>query len=418
MKRVLLTILILGGIGLILRLFINFFTNSHDISYSLVSADRQKYFITEKFLKEDNIHTYSFTVKNKKDIYSFSYQSNLNKQTNIISDIKYYKENNLKCIFPIYKQNYTSDISCLLDNKQVSYSYLQQINNKDINKIIAKLKKDKYDSLSWKIKNTKKNYNLISVYENNIPDNYIYTVWYYKGIYIINNEKTIKKQLLEKDKYDNDLAMLVGKFYVVVKTDDDTKDFSYHKLITYNIKDGSKKAVNLDDTWSHNTYINGISKEKLYVTDMDKKIQYSFDPQSGKIEQIGNEDIGYKKIENEEVVKASSEVVKKKTPSNDTITNKKITSLYGNVEIKKYRNDYYFKTERGAVYKIINNQYNKPIKLFEFKDLKEWKVKSDAITFINKDTIYMYTDTYGLRPIIIDKELNYNYHNIYDFMKK
>ena len=80
--------------------------------------------------------------------------------------------------------------------------------------------------------------------------------------------------------------------------------------------------------------------------------------------------------------------------------------------------NYYFKTKDGVVYEIINDDFDHPIKLFQFNDLVEWNVKYGVISGISKNTLYTYTNRNGLRPVIVNNELIYNYKNICDFMKK
>ncbi len=415
MKKILKIIFLLGVLFLVYQLFLIFFINEHSVSYSIVAKDKRKYFIDENFKKVDDDYIYSFTIKDKKKVYTFSYNKDLNKQEEIISDIKYYKSNNLECIYPIYKKNNTSDMACLLNNRQVSYSYLKQVNNKDLDKIINKLKKDNYKSSSWESSDSSRKYNTIRVYEKNIPGDYIYTVWFYKGIYIVNNKNTIEKELLQKDKYENNLSMLTGKFYVTFNTDLSASDLEYSQFILYNIKDGGRSEIDLENKFSLNTYINGVYDNMLYITDNDNKKQYVLDPNKQSIKEVGDKDIGFKALKNNKLINIRTN---KDNIFYDSVSNKNITKLYGDVEVKKYREDYYFKTGDGEVYKVINQEYKNPIKLFQFPDIKEWKVKDNAISFVVGDTIYIYTDVYGLRPIIIDKELNYNYKNIYDFMKK
>ena len=173
--------------------------------------------------------------------------------------------------------------------------------------------------------------------------------------------------------------------------------------------------MKLKNNLSVNTYINGNYKNNLYITDNDIKTQYKIDPNKKEVKKVGNKHSGFKTFNNN---KLSITRRNKNNIFNDNVKNKEITKLYGNVIIKKYNSNYYFKTKDGKVYEIINNNYHNPILLFKFIGLDDLKIKDDAISFISDNTIYTYTDKYGLRPIIINNEMRYNNKNIYDFIKE
>ena len=98
-------------------------------------------------------------------------------------------------------------------------------------------------------------------------------------------------------------------------------------------------------------------------------------------------------------------------------SNKKITKLYDTTDIKKNRDDYYFMTEDGSIYRVIDEDYEHPILLCQFDDIKEWQVHDDGVSFIVGDTLYLYTDDYGLKPILVNPEFVYNSQNIYHFIR-
>lgn len=393
---------------LVFQFIVNLFIKTHDVDYSIITDDNS-YNISEYY----NENGYYFNVSDKyKKKFSFYYNESFNKQEKIISDIKYYKTDDLICIFPIYKKNKTGSLSCVLNNEQVSYSYLKQINNTSVLNIVEKLKSLGYDSDEWNYSEEKKAKDSIYVYNKNIDDNYLYTIWFYKGIYIINNKEVIKKQLLDFDSYENKLSRLVGKYYVTFNTDK-KNNYQYYEIMTYNIQDGGKKIIELENV-SLNVYINGVYNNKMYFTDTDNKVQYVVDPYESSIKKLDTF-MYYSdgKLETSDKNKFfDSEKIFSEFVSNDKISDK-----YGNVEIKKYRDNYYFKTDDGKIYEVVNNNYSSPILLFKFEDLVEWDVKYGVVSGVSKDTLYTYTNNSGLRPVIVNKELIYNYNNIYDFMK-
>lgn len=137
MKKLLLIILSLGLFFCCFQFIINLFLKEHNINYSLISNDN-KYSIKEYYV--DN--TYYFNIKDKyKNIYNFYYNKYYNNMDQIINKILYYKNKDLSCILPVYNKSDYNDLYCIYKNKQVSSSYLKQINNDSFNNIINKVKR-------------------------------------------------------------------------------------------------------------------------------------------------------------------------------------------------------------------------------------------------------------------------------------
>lgn len=414
MKKLIQIIIILALFAFCYQIVVIFFINDHEKSYSIASLDDRKYTILESYQKEKDDHYYDFFVTSGKDIYSFSINHDFGKQDQVIDDIKYYKSGKVQCIFPIYKRDATAEVSCQLNGNQVSYSYLRQIGNQDIEVIISKLKKEGYDSPQWKDSNKKETVGLISTYPKHMLDDYIFTVWNYKGIYIIRNNKVEKKEFLDMDHYENNLSMISGKYYVTFSTDHVENQLNYRELIIYNLQDGGKTQLELDVELSKNSYFNGASEGLLYITDVDHKKQYTLDPAKKKI----REQQEFKVVNNHALVDAGPDFFDRLQVDSLLVENKNITKLYGDVEIKKNRDDYYFKTKDGKLYRIIQNNYKYPILICQFSDIKDWKVKENGVSLLTGDTIYFYSDHNGLKPIIVSNEFKYNYKNIYDFIRE
>ncbi len=411
MKKYIKISIIIIIILIIVELVINAFTNKKSSTYNIFDGNK-RYKIEQNYKKIANNNIFSFTVKLKKDTYNFSYNKNFSKKTQIIKNIKYYKKNNLECILPKYSDNSISDLYCLLDKKQVSYSYLEQTNNKDLKDIVKQIKNKKLNKLhsdnSLLVK-----YKNISYYKNNINKNITYSIWYYKGLYSINNDNGKYQKILKKDKYENTLSMLVDKYYIVFNTDNTNHKLFYKELFIYDIEDNKLSTIKLNKELSIDTYINGVYDNKLYITDVDALVQYSINPKNKKVEEIGSIDNGFYTVNNNNLVPGKL----KNNIFSTTITNNNIGKLYKTNSIYKSLNSYYFISDDGF-YQIINNDYKNPIKLFNFPSIKEVKIKDGYISFIVDDTIYLYSDGVGLRPVIKDSELKYNYKNIYDFWKK
>ena len=178
---------------------------NHNVTYKV-----DNYTIEESFYINKD-HYYDFIIKNNKKIYTYTKQENFNKQEKVITKIKTYKSNNLSCIIPIYKKETNNDIYCNLDGVQTSNYYL--LENKDFNKILKQAKKYKVNIPQ--IENTKTHYKNINVYQKNISQNHKYMIWNYKGLYIMDSEDIKYQKFLDYDLYDNIMATVVDKYYVL-----------------------------------------------------------------------------------------------------------------------------------------------------------------------------------------------------------
>ena len=71
--------------------------------------------------------------------------------------------------------------------------------------------------------------------------------------------------------------------------------------------------------------------------------------------------------------------------------------------------------EDNKIYKKLGDN---TILLLELEDIKEWYIENNEVIILQEDTIYSYNDQNGLRKIVENSELKYNYHNIYKIGKK
>ncbi len=355
----------------------------HNFTYKI-----NKYNVDEHFYKK-NGHHYELIITNKKENYTYTIDKNLSKQKRIIKDIKVYKKNNLKCIIPIYKKDVDKNIYCNLDNIQVSNDYLLKTNNEDFNKIIKKVKIKLPSS-----NNKKKKYKKIFVYNKNINNNNFY-IWNYKGIYILNNTNKYVK-ILDYDLYDNLMSCVVDKYYVLFEN---TSVNGIENIYYY---DSIKNKINLfklKEKLDKDSYINGVVNNLIYVTDRRNKKEYTIDIRKKKITEIDDEQSSYIVFNNSK---------KKKLSKSDYFMKDQIFD-YSNSNYKYFIED-------NKIYKQLKSKKNKTL-LLELNDIVEWKVVDDEIIILVDNTIYYYSDDTGLRKILENNELRYNYKNIYNIGK-
>ena len=149
MKKVFPILLVLFAFTLIIQYVVNMLINEHLVEYS-IKTDDNTYFIKESFRYINDESFYDFTIRDDNELfYTFSLNDDFNKQEEVITDIKFLTSGKLQCIFPLYKRHKSGNLSCIYDGKQVSHSYLRQINNNDILVLTKQLKDEGYDHASW-----------------------------------------------------------------------------------------------------------------------------------------------------------------------------------------------------------------------------------------------------------------------------
>lgn len=396
------------------QLIINFFITQYITEYSIVGDDNL-FDITEKFYSKNN---YDFIINDKEsDKYIISDKYDFNKQKGVIKDIAYYSDENVKCILPIYKRERIGNISCLYENSQVDYSYLIT-NNYPTDKMLNKFKKYGYKvDKRIDLDSPTKEYNLensssIFVYENNIYENFTYAIWNYNGIFFINKDKTIEKKYFDDDLYDNSNSRIIGKYYMIF----DFNDTSLNDIYFVNMEDYGKNSIYLKNGLHNNMYINGVYNNKLYITDLKDKVEYALNPYKADFEIVG-QDKEFLILNNNELQKISKKDYFSSKYYFNSINVEKINKKFGNVDIIESGNYYYFMKD-NIFYKQNKDYSGLFIKLFKFDEVTDWKVVDNDIIFTVGDTLYLFTERYGIKPIARNNEFKYNYKNICNLYKK
>lgn len=376
--------------------------------------------IHEEFKVTNGKHNYSFSVSDDKtkNVYLFDFIHNYHKQDSVIEDIKFFEYDDLACIFPIYKKGSSRDVICNYKGEQVSYSYLKQVDNDHIDDVVSTLKSEGYRSDSWKSNQTFENVNGYQIYRNNVPENIVFTMWFYRGFYRIARDGIEEKNFLNDDCYENNRSYLVNQFLFSIDTDD-KGTLGYTDFYIFDILNGGKVNLDFEEQLSKNMYFNGVYKGKLYYTDLDKKKQYSLEPGNESIKEVGNVNDGFKMVEKDSLVDVSAkDFLEDKVYFEGEVQNEELETLYGAKEIRKENDIYYFLTDEGFLYKVYATDIEHPILLLQFDSISEWLVKEGNLMIVSHDMLYFYHDELGLLPIVKNNELNYNYKNICNFIIK
>lgn len=424
MKKCFPIIFIISILVLLMQLLVNFLISEKTANYTLVVDEKKEYLINESLSVDDGVSYYDFLVKDVSDrVYSFSVSRDFNKQTEVVKDIKEYSQGNVTCIFPVFKRDEYGHLSCIRDGKQISYSALKQSGDTNISSIVENLKEFGYSNPEWTDYSTdttrlEVGTRGIDYYKKNLLDDYVFLMWRYRGLYILNTNKPYISSFMSYDHYENDYSALVDNYYISADFKDNNKKVD--ELVSVNIANKARTLIILPAKTSESFYYNGVYDGKLYLTDPTVGKQYAVDPKKETAEVVGTTDTYFLMLKDGKLEEVDSkEFLKENQYFRDSVVVKEITDKYGSsTDIRKFRKFYYFKTSDGSVYKSHVDAPTDAVLLFKFEGLTEWKVRNGDIMAIVGDTMYFYSDDYGLLPIAKNSELTYNFKNIGDFWKE
>lgn len=391
-KIILFVILIIIVLFQVKKIFIN----KYQIEYSI-----NNYLVKEKYYKKE-YHYYDLDISNKENNYLFTISHNFNKNKHIIKEIKTFKSNKLVCVLPVYKKKVDNNIIyCNLNGEGVSTSYLEESNNKDYQKIKKKIKK--YNVLLPTSDEYKEEYKKVSVYKRNLLDNHVYYLWDYKGLIVIDSDNNKYHKILDEDLYDNVVATTVNGYYVLFLNDSVR---GIDNIYYYDYKKNKVKVMKIKRLLSSDIYINGVVDNLIYVTDKRNKKEYSIDIKREKIKEVDSEQTKYIVYKNGEVSYLSK---------SDFLMNEQYFNgfnTFSGKEVWEDGNVFYYQVG-DKIYRAYKSKKNKSTLLLELDNIDAWEVREGEVFLLKDDTLYSYTDSFGLRKIIKTNELKYNYQNIY-----
>ena len=192
------------------------------------------------------------------------------------------------------------------------------------------------------------------------------------------------------------MSCVVDKYYVLFEN---TSVNGIENIYYYNSENYKLNVFKLKEKLDKDSYINGVVDNLIYVTDRRNKKEYTIDIKHKKIKEIDNDQTKYITYKNNK---------KKELSKSDFLIKDQIFD-YSNSNYKFFIKD-------NKIYKKLRGKKD-DILLLELNDIVEWKVINDEIIILVDNTIYYYSDDTGLRKILENDELRYNYKNIYNIGK-
>lgn len=399
-KMVFLFLLIFLSIKLILYIT----TTNKKVEYDVLG--KIDFHVVEEYNKDTN---YYIEISYKKYKFSFINDTNYHKKMKIIKDIEYFKNKDVFCVYPVFKDDASLEMLCNKEGKYYSYYSLKE--DPSVLKFVQALKKKGYTFEDYEESDKYEEYNHIKVFRNNRRKEDKIILWNYTGIDIIGDEYHTFK-LSNRDIYNNKLWSLVGNYYISPSYED---KFSFDKMIEIDLDKGKKKEIKLDKEVSFDSYINGIHDDFIYIMDKDYLSQYSYNYKKHTFLEVGNkENNGVYYHNNKKEIINIYDLAKKELSFTNDIHLKEMDKLFTIKEKYKYLNRYYFITEDNSVYSLYEKNLTEPIFLFKMEDIREVEIVGDSVYFIQGDSIYFYNRYSGLKKVLTKNELKYNFSNIYD----
>ncbi len=383
---------------MVLNLIFNF-SKKYSADYNIFSDD-EKFVISEQY----NIavkKNYFLTITHNDIVYSYQF-GNKYFGKKIVKDIKYYKDDNMECILPIFKNSeLIFDITCQDYNSDFQV-YYHNISKKD-NKIEQLY--DGYDNSKFLDNNDNYNtINLFDIYVDNIGKNK-FSVETYKGI--ININKSVKEvNIFKKDIYNKEIHAYTDNYYIVANYND---VYEFNKFFVVNLSNNSVNELSFNFKISFDSYIQGIDGDYIYLLDTENKKQYKIDCKSMSITEIGSLNKGVRVYKNGVWSDTSFNNVLENNEGFDFKNN--TTYVNDNIIIDK-QNNYLYKyvkyNDRYNVYKSNLITPNIRLYLFYTNNYNKIIYKDGNVYFQNDDIIWLYNEFSGLKKIIQSNELLFN----------
>ena len=353
--------------------------------------------------QKDYGDTYDIMIQNGNQRYSYSIPNQYNKQKNIIQKIEYYQEGDNYCLYPVSKDGKGTYLECITNG--TLYTDFSFPNQDFISRVKADLQEKGYAlSNDYDFDNTT-TVGDTTVYLDSLLPNDIITLWNYKGIEMIKPDHSTVRNTLGFDKYENSHGYLVGKYYVLPNYLS-SKVLEFSSVTIVDIETNKIDTVELNNTLSSDTYINGVIDGKLYYTDPSNLLQIEINPTTKSARLIGSKDLGGQLYQGEWQDINIYDFVNQHLLFQEDIP-EEITQRYSYDQLLEGNMNYYFYTNQ-QVYRVSKNHLDLPILLLKDINLNNMWVVQNTIYFVVDDTLYYYEEGGKLIPVLKNNELRYN----------
>lgn len=396
--------------GLLVILFTLYFSlqilfvyigNGHSIDY--VINDNEYSFLVHEDYRANNKNdddNYSLDIGINDVTFNILTYHDFKKGSKIVGQIKYYQDDDYKCIFLKYRdKEIVNDVLC---NNGIYTTAYHNIDNPSASLInfIDSLKSYGYDEKEWiDDKDKISTSNGTTLYLNNMIKNHFVGLINDKNLYRINSiedvavarinfKNTIKLQAFTDDKY-------------VVQDSDDTTRKKYN---VYSITSSKNYIItankNIDDAILLGTY-----KDSIFLYDRDNEIEYEMDTGTKNILEVGSSktSIKYYINGNLEHLKIDEIDFNNLNFGNNHVSDYNNPNFFKTIKIgHKYGYYYYFK-KVDNLYQIYCSEIDSKDNLtylFSTTNKDSVEFNGNFVYYIENGDLKYYSDIYGNRTLI------------------
>lgn len=369
-------------IFLFFQCFVIFLSKEHHIKYQIVKG-KKNFLIEESYQIVEGKDRYHFVVN---EDYVFDTFVPLHKISRLIVDILYYEDNNYTCIYPIFRtKKIKMDVLCKKDSLFSYHTIKGQ--NKKLDTFVSSI--PHYDARLFEDNSTQKKNEFVTVYSDNVLENHFIALQNYKGIYHISKKDIIQKnKYYTHDIYEPKISISHDKYFVsALYKGEDTFD----ELVIIYLDKNVKKVMKVPDTSISSSF--HLINNQIYLEDKSNDTIYLILPSKKT----------YRKVSS--IPKTSSTFFQNKN--------------YDKIEESSYYY-YLYKTvgNKIKVSRVFKENNGIVMDLFTVDSIDKVKYYDEFIYFISDDTLYYYSDSTGLKKLLVYEELHFNKSLSYFVYKK
>ena len=407
-KKLFIMTFILLVIYILIQISFKGLNHGHDIEYEL-STDKKKFEIREIFTQnyDDEEDNYYFEISYNDVTFNIHTNYDFKKHNYVISDVYYFENDSYKCIYPVFKtDDIITDVLCKLGNDIENYTNIKGM-YADIDEFVLSIVE--YDSSKF-LSNEENiiSEDSINYYKGN-SNNELIALENYKGIYII-NDVIDNIKLFSKDIYTKNISGFIDNYYAVANYNN---DYDFNEVFVINLDSGKKSVLTRDKSISFDSIYQGAVDNKLYFIDKTNKVQYEVS--NKRISKYGDVDSNIKVYKNNSWNEINFYDA---TNSEYIMSDYEIDNTFNNIKYAKVdklgnkMSGYYYLYEKVdsvyRVYKVSVQNINIRKYLFTTTNINNIVYLNDSVYYINKDSIYRYSDNDGNKIVLRSSELEFN----------
>lgn len=375
--------------------------NGHTVDYK-IEDDGKIFLVHEEFKSNDkkDKNNYYLRISMGDTIFDILTYEDFKRSSEIVKKIKYFEDDNYKCIFVKYRNNLVlNDVLCNDGNYTIPYHSIEAP-SVELKTFVAHLLLENYDEKKWvDNKLVDSGNDIVSLYNNNMIQNHFVGILMNNSLYRFNYIENIGNNNLSQNEIGGIKLFINDKFVTL-----DYKDKNIMTSRIYYITSSEYYDLSYNEKITSPVLL-GSYNDSVFIYDKASKEEYEIDTKSKKILEVGSGDTTIKYYMNGEW-------------KNDKISNIDVENLdFGSEYDSNYSNNnfdktikvgnksgfyYYFKFRNNMydIYRSTFNNKNNLTYLLTVTSIKNVQFVDDFVYYIDKNSLKYYSDNYGYRTLL------------------